>query len=221
MKYSFKIVLSYIYDVLIEKVSSPFNPILKLYLSRGQYKLVTTGAVYSFGKYYYNFSKSFEILKVDKREIKKVLILGLGMGSIIQILEQSFNVTAQFDAVEIDPEIIKLYNKYKIPYLHSNCNVINKDAISFLKDNNNKYDLICMDIFCDRRVPTEFETFEFLSSIKKALNKYGLILYNRLAIDQNDKIINQNFINTFQLVFPEASNIKLDYNWMLVNIPKV
>lgn len=212
----FKKFLSFLFDILLEEKSTPFNPVLKLYLSQGQLKLITKGAVYSYGNLYYNFRDSFQKLDIAKREIQNVLILGLGTGSIIQLLEQKFKLNASYDIVEIDPEVVALFKKYKKGFVSSSCNVYIADAFHYIKSNQNKYDLICMDIFCDKTVPVIFESEEFLLNLKIALNENGLLIYNRLAIDSNDLQKNESFFKIFQNVFPDASILKLDFNWMFV-----
>lgn len=185
-------------------------------MSQGQLKLITKGAVYSYGNLYYNFRDSFQKLEISKREINDVLILGLGTGSIIQLLGQKFKLNASYDVVEIDPEVVALFEKYKKGFVSSSCNVHVADAFQYMKSNQKNYDLICMDIFCDKTVPVIFESEEFLLNLKNALNENGLLIYNRLAIDTNDQQKNESFFKIFENVFPDASILKLDFNWMFV-----
>jgi spermidine synthase len=208
--------LSYLYDILLEEKSSLFNPVLKLYLSQGQFKLITKGAVYSYGNLYYNFRESFQKLDISKREIKNVLILGLGTGSIIQLLGQKFKLNTSYDIVEIDPVVVELFEKYKNEIGTSSCKIHVTDALDYMKSNQAKYDLVCMDIFCDNTVPEIFETEEFLMNLKNAISTQSVLIYNRLAIDKRDQIKNETFFRTFQNIFPTASILKLDFNWMFV-----
>ncbi len=187
-----------------------------MYLSQGQLKLITKGAVYSYGNLYYNFKDSFEKLEVAKRDIQSVLILGLGMGSIIQLLEQKFHLRANYDVVEIDPEVVALFEKYRKEFMDSSCNVHVADAFDYMKVNHKKYDLVCMDIFSDKTVPVIFESEEYLLNLRNALNENGLLIYNRLAIGSNDQLKNESFFKIYNQVFLNASILKLDFNWMFV-----
>jgi predicted membrane-bound spermidine synthase len=207
---------SYLFDVLLEKRSSPYNPILKLYLSRGQLKLMTKHAVYSYGNRYYNFRDSFYKLKIGERNIKDVLILGLGTGSIIQILEQKFRIQARYDVIELDQVVVELFEKYRNGFITSNCEVHVGDAFEFMKTNQKKYDLVCMDIFSDNIVPEIFETSEFLLNLNRALKEKGVLLFNRLNVDDSDKVKNETFYKNFQKEFPDATLFKLEYNWMFI-----
>ncbi|MBL7819111.1 MAG: fused MFS/spermidine synthase [Saprospiraceae bacterium] len=217
--FKLKYYLSFLFDVLLEQHESPLNPILKLYLSQGQLKLVSSNAVYSYGNHYYNFRDSFSILKLDEINIKKVLILGLGTGSIIQILEQKYKIKAAYDAVELDPVVISVFEKYKHWFTNSDCIIYNQDAMEFMSENKKSYDLICMDIFNDRTVPEKFETKDFLNLLKNVLAENGILIYNRINYNGMDQDKNEEFFKLFQIVFPNAGIIKLDFNWMFVVKP--
>lgn len=216
MNFFFKKYASFLFDVLLEQRTSAYNPILNLYLSKGQLKLVTKGAVYSYGIFYYNFRDSFRHIGIAKKKIQNVLILGLGTGSIIQLLEQKFDVNAKYHIVEIDPDVVALFEKYTSEFIVSPYFIDKTDAFQYLNANDNKYDLICMDIFCDRTVPEIFESEIFLHNLKNALEENGILLYNRLAIDSNDQNSNERFFEIFQKIFPEATIFKMEYNWMFV-----
>ena len=58
-------------------------------------------------------------LDIAKREIQNVLILGLGTGSIIQILEQKYKLNASYDVVEIDQGVVEFFEKYKTGFISS------------------------------------------------------------------------------------------------------
>jgi spermidine synthase len=158
---------SYFIDTLLEERNTPQNPVLRLYLSNGQLKLCTQNAVYSYGNYYYNFRDSFTMLDISNRNIRKVLVLGLGTGSIIQLLEKKYKLRADFDAVESDPEIVDMFHKYKNLITPSDIKIFTQDAFQFIQTHVTRYDLICMDIFADNLVPEMFESTEFLMNLKR------------------------------------------------------
>ena len=139
---------SYFSDVLIESSSTEQNPLLELYFSKGEYKLCAEKAIYSFGLKYHNFLETFEQLHITKFAPKNVLILGLGMGSILQILEQKNLIKSHFTCIEKDTQIINWYRKYVAPTIQSQVIILNDDAFEYVSQCNNQFDLICMDIFC-------------------------------------------------------------------------
>ena len=88
--------------------------------------------------------------------------------------------------------------------------------MDFVKRNGPQYDLICMDIFQDRRVPKKFESASFLYALKSRLNPGGVLIFNRLAIDEEDKKSNALFYEVFHQLMPESVIQKMAYNWMFV-----
>lgn len=197
--------LSYIKDILLESTSSEYNSVLEIYLSEGRYQLCTAGAVYSFEDKYINFFKTFKNLDWNKIQVKKVLLLGLGLASIPQMLEQKFNKDFEYTAVEIDYEIIRLAGKYILDELHSPLQTYEMDAEIFVEVTTEKFDMIIIDIFDNNIVPANFETLSFLTKTSNLLNKNGVVLFNRLNIDNNShKSTMDYFDSVFKKVYPSA-----------------
>ncbi|MBK8956299.1 MAG: fused MFS/spermidine synthase [Saprospiraceae bacterium] len=210
-------ILSYFADLPIDHLSSEFNPNIGLYLSRGQFKLVSDNAIYSFGMQYRHFVAAFRKIKVHIRKPKNILVLGLGTGSIPQMLQSQFNITADFDFVELDPEIVFLFEKY-LDFIYTGpYKIYCKDGLDFLESNSKQYDLICMDIFEDSTIPIKFESEKFLSFLNSALASSGILLYNRLHATPEDQELNKKFLETFSKVFPKYQVINHEYNWILVS----
>ncbi len=210
--------LSYIKSVHIETTQSGYNPYLRVVLKRGRYQLVTENAIYSYGDLYDNFTKAFQKIDLDRLEIKEVLILGFGLGSIPLILETMFKKKYYYTAVEIDPEILRLANTYVVPDIQSGIEFQLSDAGTFAAFSKEKYDMICMDVFLDDEVPTELEHEDFLVNLKKMLKPNGILLFNKLAFSKRDKIKSAAFFkNHFKHIFTEGTYLDVDGNYILLN----
>lgn len=202
----------------VSETSSSFNPQLKVVLHRGRYKLLTQGAIYSYGDLYSNYRKAFERLKWDQHLIQSCLILGLGMGSIPYMLVKRFQKNIQFTAVEIDEVVTKLAYDYVLHPNKINVEVFTADAISFLQWHHGKYDMICSDVFVGDTIPLELQSLESLQAMKNMLRPNGLVLYNRLSrfkpdIDKSLKFLDEVFLK----VFPDGGYLDVEGNWMFVN----
>ncbi len=219
MKQSFwRRLKSYIIDVPIETVESGYNPYLNVILKRGQYQLLTENAIYSYGELYDNFSKAFKRIDLDRLKIENVLILGFGLGSIPLMLETLFHKKYHYTAVEIDPEVLRLANKYTVANLTSPVEFHLSDAATYAAFSEEKFDMICMDVFLDDMVPTELEQEEFLQDLKKMLAPNGILLFNKLAHYQKDKNIAQSFYqNHFKRIFTEGVYLDVQGNYILLN----
>ena len=210
--------LSYIKTVHIETTESEHNPYLRVVLKNGQYQLLTANAIYSYGDLYDNFSKAFALIDLDKRDIKDVLILGFGLGSIPVMLENMFHKKYYYTAVEIDPEILRLANTYIVPDIKSGIEFQLSDANTFAEFSKEKFDMICMDVFLDDEVPTELEHEDFLVNLKKMLAPDGILLFNKLAYSIKDKKSSEAFFqNHFKRIFTEGVYLDVKGNYILLN----
>lgn len=212
--------LSYLFEIPLERDGSWLNPDLQLGLKKGRYCLSTPNAIYSYDDLYDNFSKSFQKMKIGSKPIKNVLVLGFGLGSIPYLLEKTFNLKCSYIGIEADELIALWASKYVTPTLKSPLQMVVTDALAYVDFCEDDFDLIAMDIFIDNHIPGEFETVEFLSSLKGLLSKDGILMYNRLALRQQDRENTANFFaNPFKQIFPEASYFDVGGNWMLLNKP--
>lgn len=213
-----KIGLSYLFPQHLESTSSEFNPHLHVYLVDGRYQLNTENAVYSFADLYTNFRNAFQRIDIQQQEVKEVLVLGLGLGSIPYMLERVFDRHFNYTAVEIDEEVLYLASKYTLPEIASPIEMVVADAAGFAAQSESQYDLICMDVFQDDNVPENFETMDFLEDLKSLLRPKGILLYNRLAYSAAEKEHSKRFFEAFfQQVFPDGMIIDTGSNWILVN----
>ena len=214
-----KILLSYLFEIHVESASSDFNPHLYVSLKRGRFQLSSAHAVYSFGDLYTNFARTFKQWNWESYPIDEVLVLGLGLGSIPVILEQSHGQDCQFTAVEIDEEVVDLAYRYVLEDLKSPIQMIVTDAaIAVQQLPDEAYDLICVDIFDDDKVPPVFEEADFLENSKCLLRPGGVLLFNRLAATPEDRKLSQAFFDhVFKSVFPNAYCLDLGGNFMLVS----
>ncbi len=208
---------SYLIDIELEISSSEINEYLEVILTSGRIQLCTKKAIYSNEKRYDNFRRLFERMDFEKMRGKQVLLLGLGLGSVIQLLEaekQNF----YFTAVELDEEIIRLAEKYILHNLDTPINIISADALTYVKLAQEKFDLICMDIFIDDVVPDQFKTKEFCELLNNLLTESGTLVYNCPAFNRASSDNSKDFFeNSFKKVFPEGKNLHIHKNYMLLN----
>ncbi len=209
---------SYLTDVLITSSESVFGNELYLILRKGKLQLCTEKAVYSYEERYYNFKHLFEH-SVDLSKIPghKVLILGLGLGSIIQILENINPLRWTFAAVEIDPSVCELANDYVLHKIQSPVDVVIADAEVFMQTVQDKYDLICVDIFIEDIIPGQFKSMDFLDSCKRALNPDGVLIFNTPAFDHRDREESRIFFGLFKEVFTDGCMRYIHRNYMLIS----
>lgn len=209
---------SYLFDVSLEKTTSEYSGALEVICRNGRYALCTENAVYSYADLYINFRDSFEQLDLDRYNIKNVLVLGLGLGSIPLLLEKKFKKKYDYTLIEIDQKIVNLANKYTLGDLSSSYTIICTDALKYIESCSQIFDLIAVDIFIDDQIPSVFESIQFLENIKKVLSPNALVMYNQLTYKDNITISKKKiFEEKFKKVFKEATILQLNGNNMLLN----
>jgi spermidine synthase len=207
--------LSYLYPMPFEQTSSDFNPVLEVSLHRGQWALYANNAIYSWGRHYDNFRTAFERMDFSKLPGNEVLVLGLGLGSVPLLLEKHFNKQLAYTAVEIDPKVVELAEKYVLSDLKSPFDVICGDAEIFLDATDFPYDLICFDIFEDSVVPEAFQSDACFERLAELIAPGGLLLYNLMSLTAADQRNSARLLVTAQKYFPDACLMSTNTNTIL------
>ena len=142
---------------------------------------------------------------------EKVLIVGLGGGAMIHFLKH-YDAKVKVDAVEIDPVIVSVADKYFGVRSGGNVNIVTKDAFEYLKNTDAQYDVIYMDAFLkpardtdSTGVPLRLKTVRFYKEIQKKLNPDGLVVYNlnpHARVGEDVANIREAFPQTYVFTLP-------------------
>jgi spermidine synthase len=203
--------MSYIFDISIEKRQSEYSGEVQVSLSQGQYKLSTQNAIYSFGKNYTSFDVAFKSLDIQHQPIENVLVLGFGLGSVVDLLE-SHPVIKEVTAVDADAVIMDLAKKYLQSSLKSKTIFIGEDAVKFVNNTHQVFDLVLFDVFIQDETPMPFMQKDFLLALKKLVHKNGILLYSKIDDSNKSKIENMQFESIFTSVFNESFSIDTNGN---------
>ncbi len=210
--------LSYLTEIHIESAASAHNPHLYVSLRRGRYQLSAAHAVYSYADLYSNFDRAFQRLRMEQLPGTEVLLLGFGMGSIPVLLEKKWKRHYAYTAIEVDEVVLELAARYVLPGLQSPIDLICADASIFVAVTQERFDLICMDIFLDDQIPKVFESIDFLEDLRECLHAGACLLYNRLTATAADQDATKHFYESvFLKVFPEGGFLPVGGNWILIN----
>jgi spermidine synthase len=143
------------------------------------------------------YAQLMSIATIYAEEPKKILMLGLGGGSIPTYLGR-FLPEAEIDTIEIDRRVIEVAKQYfglreteRVRYLDS-------DGRVFLNRNKGAYDLILLDAYHGGFVPFHLLTREFYALIKQRLTPGGAVATN---IHDGTKLYHST-VKTLGEVFP-------------------
>lgn len=198
--------LSYIFPVKIFQTPSAINQNLEVTFNNGRLVLDSKNTNFSYG----SLERVMQIglQAIGKETITKyqsVLVLGVGGGSNIKLLQDNFMFEGEITGVELDPKVISIANEYFGLNQRKNMHILCADAEAFVVQTTQKYDLIIVDIFQDNQMPSFLFTARFNQNLKQILSKNGRLLSNTIVTLSNDFKRNQDY---YQLLKDTFSNVQ-------------
>ena len=142
------------------------------------------------------YARAMSIAAIYPQDIKRVLVLGLGGGSIPIYLDR-FLPDATIDTVELDPGVIDVAKKYFGLRETSRFHLIESDGRVFLNRHTEPYDLIMVDAFTGSYIPFHLMTKEFYQLVRNRLAPHGVAAFNILP---GEKLFDSN-VRTLKLAF--------------------
>lgn len=128
------------------------------------------------------WQKALVKLRVALFRPRKILVLGVGGGTVIRLLAKTFP-SARVSGVDIDPVIIKLGKKHfglaQIPRF----TIRIADARNFVATavaRRSRYNLVIVDLFSGRHIPPFAVSPHFLKAIREILTPGGRFVINYL-----------------------------------------
>lgn len=209
--------LSYLVEIPIETRNSDHSPKLKVTLKKGRYALSTHNVYYSHEDQYTSFKRAFAELKPQQALTNRVLVLGYGLGSIPHLLHKLHQIKAHYTAVEIDPIVVGMAQRYGNLPKGSTISWINADAISYITYSKERYDMICVDVFVDDVVPAAFLKKDFLQETLNLLNDDGCLLFSHLTTTPEKKQQAETYFNTvFKPMFAATNLVDTEGNYVML-----
>lgn len=146
-------------------------------------------------------------------EQKTVLVVGLGGGGMVHFL-QKHDPSCEVDAVEIDPMVVQLAERFFLLKRTKNVRLIVADAFEYFEQEEKKYDVIYMDAFLkpsestDRTgAPLQMRTLDFYKQLQSRLTDGGSVVFNinpHPAMREDIATIVEAFPQTYVFKLPKA-----------------
>ncbi|REE08329.1 spermidine synthase [Winogradskyella pacifica] len=186
-----KQLLSYIYPVT-KTIESKYSGKLEITWYNGKKHLNSENANYSYGSLQRILKYGLE--KTELANVKSILVLGMGGGSVIKTLRTDFNYNNTIEAVELDPVIIDIakseFGIIEDQHLKIHC----ADAFTFVKTNTTTFDLIIVDLYIDLSVPDKFLSTEFWDNVLNSKSSKGTLLFNA-SVKESDMVKVENLVD--------------------------
>ena len=130
---------------------------------------------------HFEYTEYFHTPWVWNREIRRVLMIGLGGGSI-QRAYQHYYTNVTVETVEIDPVVVNVAKEYFKVQETPALKIRNQDGRVFLNRTSDRYDVIIMDAYTTSRygssIPPHLTTREFFALASAHLTTNGVLAYN-------------------------------------------
>jgi spermidine synthase len=149
---------------------------------------------YSFGGLQKVLKRALELLPFNP-DTKKILILGLGAGSVVATIRKQHSKTAHVTGVEIDATILQIAREEFGIVENSLTKLVQEDAIVFMANNADRYDLIVIDLFIIDTIPEAALEAPFLKQLVTALEPGGYVVFNTIPETMGSE--NLDYIITF------------------------
>ncbi len=129
---------------------------------------------------------------------RRILLIGLGGASMQKFLHDLLPETV-LETVEIDPEVVRIAQKFFGFEPNDNQIVHVGDGRAFIENSKRQYDIIFLDAYGPDSIPYSLATQEFLESVRDRLAEGGVVCSNLLT--RNPRF--WDMVKTYAEVFPE------------------
>jgi spermidine synthase len=143
------------------------------------------------------YAQTMTIATIYPAELKKILMIGLGGGSISTYFGR-FMPEVRIDTVEIDRRVIQVAKTYFGLRETERVRYLDGDGRVFLNRNKELYDLIVVDAYQGGFVPFHLLTKEFYTLVKQRLTPGGAAAFN---VHDGTKLY-RSTVKTLGEVFP-------------------
>ncbi|NLM37942.1 MAG: fused MFS/spermidine synthase [Firmicutes bacterium] len=152
---------------------------------------------------------------------ERVLFIGLGGGSAPMKFLHDYPSLKTVDAVEIDPEVVKVARTYFALPEDPRLRVVVQDGRLFIQQTAEKiargeqapYDLVVIDAYSSSTIPYHLTTLEFLQEVREVMAPDGVVVSNIIgAITGPASSMFRAMTRTFGAVFPQRYIFPV-YGW--------
>jgi spermidine synthase len=216
-------IISYLVPITLKTYRSSISGELLIVAENGKKVLNTRQVNYSFNSLHRIFKAAFKKTGLPLSNDSKVLMLGLGAGSIAHIIRNEYQSKASITAIEIDPVVIEIAKtEFGIEQLQP-IYIVQGDAIEYVLNLTSNFDIICVDLFVQDRVPQKFLHAEFIDQLITSLNPGGKIYFNFMDCSAElTGLFNQRVeaLNTSKHSFSSIVQLNLEENNRVLVVTK-
>lgn len=195
---------------ILFQTSSRYNPDIRVVREWGGNKLLVNGSRQS-GPYIRTlWQRAFRACNLrTPQDIRSILVLGLGGGTVIELLSGRYP-RADITAVDIDQTIIDIAKQYFQIDTISRLRMLRKDASKYIHTTRH-FDMIIVDLFIGREIPSFVSSVSFYRNLKKMLRRSGVLMLNFLRELEYQKKADALLLR-LKRTFPEVDDFPIANN---------
>ncbi len=188
-----------------KNIQSKYNGMLEVTMQQGRKVLHSENTNYSYGNVQSVWTAALK--KISLHDVQSILLLGLGGGSVVDILKHEYHYTGKLTAIEIDPVIVQIAKEEFGITNTENMEIECMDAFDFVKKSTKNFDLVIVDIFIDKVMPDILLSPAFWQNTAKRTAKGGTIIFNAFSSASKLKSIKEELTRLgFELkIYPKVN----------------
>ncbi|MBW7943616.1 MAG: fused MFS/spermidine synthase, partial [Candidatus Kuenenia stuttgartiensis] len=196
-------ILSYVWPITLAKYKSSYSGELTIDLVNGTQTLNTKNANYSFDSLHRVFQVVLSKHLAPSSDKDKILLLGMGGGSVIQIIRKEMGLVNPILCVDIDPLMIEIAKKFFDLDSYQAIDYVVSDASTWVLQEGDSFDWIIVDLFIDNSIPDAFLTYDFWQHLDKHLRTGATLIVNTITAlgnGKNEALLIAQYLQAMQYV---------------------
>lgn len=202
---------------LIFQTSTPYNERVEVWQYGKHLKLIVNGSVESTTTDTPSAKNSFlgrtvDLLLEHEPNMERVLVLGLGGGTMQHFISEKFPQKPEIVSVDIDEKIVEVSREYFDLDLIPNHRVIVDDACRVVVEPEkyglmeHMFDAVVVDLFIGDKYPELGRSGNFVAGVKRLLKPGGLVVFNRIYHGHHQDEVNM-FIEMLHDFYSEVNSL--------------
>lgn len=160
-----------------KSVTSTVNEPIRIGHSFGKKAIFAGDVPQSGGEFIHQWDTVTHYLNENDYDFTNCLMLGVAGGTAINSLRKYYP-KIHVTGIEIDPVILEVALKNGLFQTDKKIKIKIADAIDWIRNDKNTYDLVIVDLFLGDKNVKESRNELFLRQVKSRLTAQGIVLYN-------------------------------------------
>jgi len=174
-------ILSFFWGQTVKTPKPETLPCIEINMHNGKVHIDGAHVNYSFGSLHQVFRKAIKQEIKTIKSAKTMLILGFGAGSIAKIIRNEYGLkNLQMVGIELEPTMINLAREYAEINDFEDIEIQICDAQAFMSHNKKQFDLVMIDLFIEKTIPSFCFESPFIAQIESAMYPNALLIWNTL-----------------------------------------